>query len=183
VNIPSLFGSLGTFIGLVRAVPQLLRLLRAREAHGVSVDTAAISSIVSFGWAAYGLLTRQPFVSLATGSSGVIFALVTVFALRSGRQVREFNIAPLWLGILLLAGFVWGESGLGILLPVSVLAANTPQIRVAWKEGNLSDLSLGPVRWVGLGGLRPRPAGFPDHGLCPFPVDHQRADRGLETGA
>jgi uncharacterized protein with PQ loop repeat len=146
VNIPSLLGSLGTIIGLVRAVPQLVRLLRRRESYGVSVDTAAISSIVSFGWAIYGVLTQQPYVSLATGSSGLIFALITWLALRYGRQVREFKIAPLWLGVLLLAGLSAGKNGLGILLPVSVLAANIPQIRVAIKEDNLSDLSLGT--WV-----------------------------------
>jgi hypothetical protein len=32
---------------------------------------------------------------------------------------------------------------LGVVLPVSVLAANIPQLRVAYKEGNLADLSLG----------------------------------------
>lgn len=143
MDISSLLGSLGTVIGLVRALPQLIRLLRAREAFGVSVDTAATSSIVSFGWAAYGILTHQPFVSFATGSSGVIFGLITLFALRFGRQVKEFKIAPFWLGVLLLSGVLGGRNGLGIALPISVLAANLPQLLVAYKEGNLVDLSLG----------------------------------------
>jgi uncharacterized protein with PQ loop repeat len=139
----SMLGALGTIIGLVRAIPQLGRLLRTRHAHGVSVDTAATSSIVSFGWATYGLLTNQPYVSLATGSSGVIFALITVIALRFGRQVREFTIAPIWLAVLLLVGCTAGKTGLGMALPISVLAANVPQLWVAYHEGNLSDLSLG----------------------------------------
>jgi uncharacterized protein with PQ loop repeat len=143
MNTVSILGTLGTIVGLVRAVPQLVRLSRARQAHGVSVDTAATSSIVSFGWATYGALTSQPYVSLATGSSGVIFAIITVIALRYGRHLREFTIAPLWLGVLLVAGFIAGRAGLGVVLPVSVLAANIPQLRVAWKEGNLADLSLG----------------------------------------
>lgn len=143
MNIPSILGAFGTIIGLIRAVPQLVRLLRAREAYGVSVDTAATSSIVSFGWAAYGILTRQPYVTFATGASGVIFALITFFALRFGRQVREFKIAPIWLAVLLLAGVLTGKSGLGLALPISVLAANIPQLWVAHKEGNLADLSLG----------------------------------------
>ncbi len=140
---PSLFGSLGTVIGLVRAVPQLLRLLRAKEAFGVSVDTAATSSIVSFGWAAYGMMTGQPYVSFATGSSGLIFALIALAALRFGRKFREFRISPIWLAVLTLTGYFAGEKGLGIALPVSVLAANLPQLWVAYKEGNLIDLSLG----------------------------------------
>ena len=143
MNLVSFLGALGTLLGLVRALPQLIRLLRKREAYGVSVDTAATSSIVGFGWAAYGIMTNQPFVSFATGSSGTIFALIAFFALRFGRQVREFKISPLWLGALILVGFLGGRNGLGIFLPISVLAANIPQLLVAYQEGNLMDLSLG----------------------------------------
>jgi uncharacterized protein with PQ loop repeat len=117
--------------------------LRAREAHGVSLDTAATSSIVSFGWATYGILSHQPYVIFATGSSGLIFALITFFVVRFGRSVKEFKISPVWLGVLFLAGFVAGKNGLGVMLPISVLAANIPQIWVAFKEHDLTDLSLG----------------------------------------
>lgn len=142
MNITSILGSFGTLIGVVRAMPQLVKLLRAKEACGVSVDTAATSSIVSFGWASYGALTGQPYVSLATGSSGVIFFFVTIFALRFGRQIREFKIAPVWLSVLILTGIFVGKNGLGIVLPISVLAANVPQLWVAYKEENLAELSL-----------------------------------------
>jgi uncharacterized protein with PQ loop repeat len=143
MDIRSILGTLGTAIGLVRAVPQLVRLLRAREAYGVSVDTAATSSIVSLGWATYGVLTNQPYVSFASGPSGVVFAITTFLALRFGRQVREFKIAPLWFCVLLLAGVIAGKNGLGMVLPISLLVANIPQLWVAYKESNLADLSLG----------------------------------------
>jgi uncharacterized protein with PQ loop repeat len=143
MNFASFLGSVGTVVGLIRAVPQLVRLLRAREAYGVSLDSAATSSIVSFGWAAYGVLTSQLYVSLATGSSGLIFAIITIFAMRFGRSSKEFKVAPFWFIVLLLAGLFAGKSGLGIMLPISVLAANIPQLWVAYKEGNLTDLSLG----------------------------------------
>ena len=143
MDFASLLGALGTFLGLVRAVPQLVRLLRAREAFGVSVDTAGTSSVVSFGWAAYGWLTAQPYVSLATGSSGVIFGLIAAAAIRFGRSAREFRITPVWLVVLLAAGLLTGKTGLGITLSVSVLVSNLPQIWVAAREGNLADLSLG----------------------------------------
>jgi uncharacterized protein with PQ loop repeat len=146
MNFASFLGSAGTVIGLIRAVPQLLRLLRAREAYGVSLDSAATSSIVSFGWATYGILTNQLYVSFATGSSGLIFAIITFFAMRFGRSIKEFKVAPFWLIVLLLAGISAGKNGLGIALPISVLAANIPQLWVAYKEGNLTDLSLGT--WV-----------------------------------
>lgn len=143
MNIPSILGFIGTLIGLVRAVPQLIRLLRARGAFGVSVDTAATSSIVSFGWAAYGSMTHQPYVSLATGSSGVVFAIITVVALRFGRSLREFRIAPVWFAVLLLSGWMFGQVGLGVVLSISALVSNIPQVRVAYRESNLSGLSLG----------------------------------------
>ncbi|MBN8579720.1 MAG: hypothetical protein J0L96_03530 [Anaerolineae bacterium] len=143
MNIPSILGFVGTIIGLVRAVPQLVRLLRARGAFGVSVDTAATSSIVSLGWAVYGLLTGQTYVVLATGSSGLIFAVITVMALRYGRSLREFRVAPLWLVVLLVTGFVFGTNVLGIVLALSALVSNIPQILVAYREDNLKGLSLG----------------------------------------
>ncbi|MFP5299076.1 MAG: PQ-loop domain-containing transporter [Actinomycetota bacterium] len=135
-------GALGTFIGLVRALPQLARLLRVRDTHGVSLDTAATSSIVSFGWVTYGVLTDQPAVVLATGASGVVFALVTVFALRFGRRISEWRAAPLWLVVLVIFGAAGGASGLGLILPLSVLVANLPQLLVAYRERNLTGLSL-----------------------------------------
>ena len=143
MTILSLLGALGTVIGLVRAIPQLVKLLRVRESLGVSVDTAATSALVSFGWATYGVWTHQPYVTFATGASGIIFALVTGFALRFGRQVREFRIAPVWMGVLVLGCCFAGVGWLGLVLPVSVLAANVPQIWIAHKEADLADLSLG----------------------------------------
>jgi uncharacterized protein with PQ loop repeat len=143
MNLPSILGFIGTILGLVRAVPQLVRLLRARQAFGVSVDTTATSCMVSFGWAVYGWLTGQIFVTLATGSSGVIFAIVTLLALRFGRSLREFKITPVWCAVLLLSGVVFGKSGLGVALSVSTLVSNLPQVWVAYREGNLASLSLG----------------------------------------
>lgn len=143
MDAASFLGLGGTLIGLVRALPQLVGLLRSRGALGVSLDTAATSAIVSYGWAVYGLWTAQPFVTLATGASGTVFLLVTCFALKFGRRAKELKIAPVWLCVLLLAGLGWKEGGLGLVLPVSILVSNIPQVRVAWKEESLSDLSLG----------------------------------------
>lgn len=143
MNIIATLGMLGTLIGLVRALPQLVQLLKSRKAHGVSVDTAGTSSVVSFGWAFYGLLTDQAYVTLATGSSGIIFALIVIFAIRFGRSTKEIRVTPIWLVALVLSKLLGGTTGLGILLPISVLISNAPQLWIAYKEGDLSDLSLG----------------------------------------
>jgi uncharacterized protein with PQ loop repeat len=139
----TIFGILALTLGILRAMPQLLQLLRARHAYGVSVDTAATSMIVSFGWVVYGFLTHQPYISVASGASSLICALITVFALRFGRHLRELRVAPVWLLVILIMGSLGGATGLSIVLPISVLAANIPQVWVAYKEGDLTDLSLG----------------------------------------
>lgn len=139
----TLFGIVTIALGVTRAMPQLVRLLRTRHAYGVSVDTAATSLIVSSGWVVYGVLTNQPSISFASGATAIIFALITVAALRFGRRLLELTIAPVWLAVLLLFGSVGGAAGLSIVLPISVLAANIPQVWVAYRERNLADLSLG----------------------------------------
>jgi uncharacterized protein with PQ loop repeat len=138
-----LFVAAGTGLGLVRGLPQLARLLRARDARGVSLDAAATSSVVSAAWAAYGARTGQPAVALASGASALTFALVALAALRFGRRARELRAAPVWLAVLAAAGALRGAAGLGLLLSASVLVANGPQLRVAWRERDLSVLSLG----------------------------------------
>ena len=141
MDAAAMLGALGTLVGLVRALPQLVRLLRTRDAHGVSLDTAATSSVVSFGWATYGVLTQQVPVSLATGSSGVVFALITVCAVRFGRRLSELRAAPVWLVVLVAVAVAARDRGLGVVLPVSVLVANLPQLLVAYREPDLTGLS------------------------------------------
>jgi uncharacterized protein with PQ loop repeat len=146
MNITMILGLTGTVIGLVRALPQLFRVLRSRQAMGVSIDTTLTSAIVSAGWATYGFLTQQPFVTLATGASAAVFFVITLYALKFGRRIKELRIAPIWFFALLVAFFAGKEAGLGMILPVSILVSNIPQIYVAAREENLSDLSLGT--WI-----------------------------------
>lgn len=96
---------------------------------------------MSFGWATYGVLTEQLPVTLATGSSGVVFGLITLVALRLGRRVREFRTAPVWVVVLTVVALLAREDGLGVLLPLSVLVANAPQLLVAYRERDLTGLS------------------------------------------
>jgi uncharacterized protein with PQ loop repeat len=142
VDLAGVFGGIGTVIGLVRALPQLLRLARSGDAHGVSLDAAATSSIVSFGWATYGILTDQLPILLGTGSSGVIFLGVSFVAVALGRGLRELRMAPLWLLVMVGFGGIGGSDGLGLILPVSVLAGNLPQVVTAFRERDLTGLSL-----------------------------------------
>lgn len=149
----STLGFTGTIIDLLRAAPQLLRLLRERKSFGVSVDTSGTSCVVSLGWTTYGIITDQIFVALASGAIASFFFIITVAALRLGRNVREFRVAPLWLIVLFSAVTFFGKNGLGLILSISALISNVPQIRVAYKEENLSGLSLGTWLLTLSGGL------------------------------
>ncbi|HVF53610.1 MAG TPA: PQ-loop domain-containing transporter [Actinomycetota bacterium] len=139
-------GGLGTFIGLVRALPQFIRLLRAKDAHGVSLDSAATSCVVSSAWATYGVLTDQLAVVLASGLSAVVFAMITILALRFGRRTRELRAAPAWLTVVTVVLAIAGSAGLGVVLAVSALVANLPQVVVAYRERDLTGLS--PSTWA-----------------------------------
>ena len=149
----STLGLTGTIIDLLRAAPQLVRLLRERKSFGVSVDTSGTSCVVSLGWTTYGIITDQIFVALASGAIASFFFIITVAALRLGRNVREFRVTPFWLIVLFSAVTFFGKNGLGLMLSISALISNVPQIRVAYKEENLSGLSLGTWLLTLSGGL------------------------------
>ena len=153
MDFPSVLGLIGTVIDLTRATPQLMRLFRARTSFGVSVDTAGTSCAVSLGWTTYGIITNQIFVMLASGIMAMFFLIITMVALRFGRSVREFRIAPLWLTVLAVSVLFFGKTGLGLMLSISALISNVPQIRVAYREENLSGLSLGTWMLTLAGGL------------------------------
>lgn len=153
MDFPSVLGLIGTVIDLTRATPQLMRLFRARTSFGVSVDTAGTSCVVSLGWTTYGIITNQIFVMLASGIMAMFFLIITMVALRFGRSVREFRIAPLWLTVLAVSVLLFGKTGLGLMLSISALISNVPQIRVAYREENLSGLSLGTWMLTLAGGL------------------------------
>lgn len=50
MNTASILCSFGAVTDLIRALPQLVKLLRAGHAYVVSADTAATSFIVSSNW-------------------------------------------------------------------------------------------------------------------------------------
>jgi uncharacterized protein with PQ loop repeat len=153
MDFPSILGLTGTLIDLVRATPQLAHLLKARKSFGVSVDTSGTSCMVSLGWTTYGIITDQPYVTLASGIMASFFFVITLVALRFGRSAREFRIAPIWFVVLFAATIFSGKVGLGLMLSISALISNVPQIRVAYKEENLSGLSLGTWLLTLSGGL------------------------------
>lgn len=143
--LPAL-GVLALIVGLTRALPQLVRLLRARTAAGVSLDGAATSATVSSFWAVYGALTGQPAVVLASATPAAVFVLISLAALRYGRNPRELRAAPVFFVLFTAVVLVGGETGLGLMLTAGALIANTPHVVVAFREDDLSGVS--PFTWT-----------------------------------
>lgn len=141
----AIIGVVGTATALFRAVPQLVRLIRTKDVAGVSADGAATAAVVMSAWTAYGFLTGQPAVVLACGLPGISFAATAVLALRYGRRIGEIRAAPLWGVVLAAFTFGGGAAGLGIILTVGALIANTPHVLVAYREKDLSGIS--PAMW------------------------------------
>lgn len=139
-------GAIGTVIGLTRALPQLLRLFRTRAAHGVSLDSAVTIGIVSSAWAAYGFLTDQLAVAIASGLNAAVFMAIALMSLSLGRRLSELRAAPIWLIVVVIAADVGGSTSLGAVLVVSALIANLPQVLVAYREKDLTGLS--PSTWA-----------------------------------
>lgn len=135
-------GAIGIFTGLARPLPQFVRLLKIRDAHGVSLDTAATSCVVSSAWATYGVLADHGAVVLASGLSAALFVLIALLALSLGRHVSELRAAPIWLVTVVAASALAGAAGLGVVLVVGALVANLPQVIVVFRERDLSGLSL-----------------------------------------
>lgn len=146
MNAATALGAIGMVIGLVRALPQLLRLRKMADAHGVSLDAAATSCVVSLAWAIYGALTEQWAVALASALTATVFALVAVLASKLGRKVKELRAAPLWFAAVTVALVLAGSAGLGVVLVLGALVANTPQVIVAFRERDLTGLS--PSTWA-----------------------------------
>jgi hypothetical protein len=69
--------------------------------------------------------------------------MVTLAAVNRGRRVQELRAAPIWLAALAAAGGMAGAHGLGVLLPLSVVVANAPQLLIVFRERDLTELSAG----------------------------------------
>lgn len=143
--LPAL-GVVALIVGLTRALPQLVKLLRARDAAGVSLDGCATSAIVSSAWAVYGILTDQLAVALASGTPAFIFVLISLAALRYGRRITELRSAPVFLVVFTAVVVAGGSVALGVMLTVGALIANTPHVIVAFREKDLSGVS--PFTWT-----------------------------------
>ena len=138
-----LLGVMGVVVGIVRAVPQLVRLLRKGASGGVSLDTLATTALLSLGWVAYGSMTDQVVLMAATGVSCTFFTVAASVARAQGQSERRLRGAPVLLCLLVATAWVVGSSGLPWLLALTVVMANAPQAVAAGRGVDVVGVSRG----------------------------------------
>lgn len=80
-----LLGLLAGFIGAFAFAPQAFKIIRHRDAAGVSATTYAMVLVGALLWMSYGLLRAAPSIVLWNVVAAGLAALVLFFKLRDGR--------------------------------------------------------------------------------------------------
>jgi uncharacterized protein with PQ loop repeat len=138
-----------TAVGLVMAVPQLLRLLRTRQTSGMSLPGWVSGSVSYLAWSGYLAVQHQTHLLLATAVPAVVWIATTALASRLPRVPiprRAWRPTVLWsvllLGLTATAPRL-GLAPLGTALALSVVWSYGPQAWQAWRSDDLTGLSSG----------------------------------------
>ncbi len=127
-------GLAASVLGVVGALPQLLRTARTRDVAGLSLTAVACSAGSDLAWIAYSLAMDLAISAGAAASLALVeLTLAALLATRLGWPVRPFLIAVGWaaaLGAVTLAG---GWPALGLALPLSYGGRMAPAVWVAWR--------------------------------------------------
>lgn len=82
----SMVGYLAAFCTTVAFVPQVLRILRTRDTHSISIGMYAIFTFGVFLWLVYGVLTDDLPIILA---NAVTFSLASVILILKARDLWQ----------------------------------------------------------------------------------------------
>jgi uncharacterized protein with PQ loop repeat len=125
-------------------IPQVMKLLRTRDASGVSSAWPAVGLVSNAGWTAYlvlqGLWAAAPSAAVMTGFYGLL-----IWALgRTGRaRSRGLALGVIWAAVLAAASLLGGVPALGIALASSYVIQFTPPVLAAFREARPTGVSPG----------------------------------------
>jgi len=160
VSASSVFGALAVAASIAFVWPQVVRLMRTRDADGVSVISALWGGAAYALWTAYGLRNDLPSVWIANSQLTVGFAIVTVLAARYGGAERWLVPAVVTVVAAVLAiSLLTPEAAPGLAAVVVGSSAFLPQARVALTQDDLSGVSVptyllitsSTLFWLGFG--------------------------------
>lgn len=127
-------GLAASVLGVVGALPQLLRTARTRDVAGLSLTAAACSAAADLAWIVYSLAMDLAISAGAAVSLALVeLALAALLATRLGWPARPVLVAVAWGGALAAVTVAGGWPALGLALPLAYGARMTPAVWVAWR--------------------------------------------------
>lgn len=143
------FGYIGSVIGVVMVVPQIVRILRYPTLTGVSPSSWAITTVACLTWLTYGIRTSS--MPQIPGNILLIAGAVAVVLLAPAEISRRKRAALLLLASAAVLAIAWLVPAhvTGYVAFVVGLGANWPQLYDSvgnWKAGINSGVSV--TTWV-----------------------------------
>jgi uncharacterized protein with PQ loop repeat len=153
-------GFVGAALAFARYLPQLLRLHRTQQAHGVSLASLGAGAVSGLGWASYSLQEDVHSVTVASIAAVCIYTACLVQA-KSLSRGRIGPIPLLWAGGLVGVQLVLGTVALGLALAASAVVTGLPQLREVLARVDLSGVSsltwglavIEGALWLGIGAV------------------------------
>jgi uncharacterized protein with PQ loop repeat len=131
-------------------VPQTVKLIRTRDAEGVSATWSALGFVINAGWVVYLISQRLWVATMATLITSGSYLLVVWAINRAGREVtKPLMRAGLWGVLLAGVGVVAGWTPFGVALGLSAGVQLSPSLWTAYRAANPSGVSAG-TWWIGL---------------------------------
>ena len=136
-------GLAASLLGVVGALPQLLRTARTRDVAGLSLTAVACSAGADLAWIAYSLAMDLAISAGAAASLALVeLALGALLATHLGWPPRPLLVAAAWGAGLAAVALVGGWELLGLVLPLSYGARMAPAVWAAWRTHLPTGISL-----------------------------------------
>lgn len=136
-------GLAASVLGVVGALPQLLRTARTRDIAGMSLTAVACSAGSDLAWIAYSLAMDLAISAGAAASLALVeLSLGAVLATRLGWPIRPLLIAAGWAVALTTVAGAGGWPALGLVLPLSYGGRMAPAVWAAWRTHLPTGISL-----------------------------------------
>lgn len=140
--MPSLLGVLAASLTVVRALPQVARLLRTRDGRaGVSFEASVVYTLLYLPWILHGLTTSQASVLVANAGGALAYTAVAVLVVRYGQQPVGLARIGIWVAVITAGYLVGGVPGATLATYLGPLAYGYPQIRDAVTSPTVDSLS------------------------------------------
>ena len=133
-----------TAFAVPQFLPQIAKLRATGDTAGVSWAWATLTSLNNAAWIAYFALDHY-WTALVPSSSATFLAgtLAVLLSLRGRAKLRPSILISTWAAMLVTAGLVLGQAGLGALLTAAFAVQVAPSIWTAYRTASPTGISAG----------------------------------------